>query len=106
VCAHLGETFEPEMLHFFDDAEGAIPAHRRRWHRNAARPVNDTAIGRWRRDLSPGEIARFEWIAGDLLSALGYARSGISPVRMLPLVVGNAATRLRGRFSRPSAPPA
>ena len=106
VCAHLGEAFEPGMLQFFDDAEGAIPAHRRQWHRNAARPVNDTAIGRWRRDLSPGEIAQFEWIAGDLLSALGYARSGISPVRMLPLVVGNAATRLRGRFARPSAPPA
>jgi LPS sulfotransferase NodH len=106
VCAHLGEPFEPAMLQFFDDADAAIPAHRRQWHRNATRPVNDSAIGRWREDLTPAEIAQFEWIAGSLLADLGYPASGVSPVRMLPLVVGHAAARFRARLGRSSAPSA
>ena len=38
----------------------------------AARPVNREAVGRFIRDLSPGEIAAFEQIAGETLRRFNY----------------------------------
>jgi hypothetical protein len=96
VCRHLGEPYEPGMLEFFEDAATAIPAHRQTWHANATRPANDSAIGRWRHDLSAAEVAVVEWAAGSSLDALGYPRSGVSRLRALPLLARLAfATRTR-----------
>jgi hypothetical protein len=86
ICRHLGESYEPGMLEFFEDAAKAIPAHRQTWHANTTRPANDSAIGRWREDLSAAEVAIVEWAAGDLLDTLGYPPSGVSRVRALPLM--------------------
>jgi chorismate mutase-like protein len=36
------------------------------------RPINDAAVGRYRRDLSPDDVAAFERIAGETLRRLGY----------------------------------
>lgn len=95
VCAHLGEAYEPGMLAFYEDAASAIPAHRQRWHANTARPANDSAVGRWRQDLSPAEVALVEWAAGDLLHALGYPPSHVSRLRALPLALRLAVGRGR-----------
>jgi hypothetical protein len=35
-------------------------------------PINTASIGRWKRDLTLDEIARFEAKAGPLLKKLGY----------------------------------
>jgi hypothetical protein len=93
VCRHLGESYEPGMLEFFEDAAKAIPAHRQTWHANATRPANDSAVGRWRHDLSAAEVAVVEWAAGDLLDALGYPPSDVSRVRALPLMARLAMSR-------------
>jgi hypothetical protein len=95
VCRHLGEAYEPAMLEFFADAATAIPPHRQRWHANTTRPANDSAVGRWRQDLSPAEVAAVEWAAGDLLASLGYPRSSVSGLRALPLLVRHAFGRGR-----------
>jgi hypothetical protein len=95
ICAHLDESFEPAMLDFFEDAGRAIPAHRQRWHANATRPANDSAVGRWRHDLSAAEIATVEWAAGDLLAKMNYPRSRVAGVRALPLLIRQAFGRGR-----------
>jgi hypothetical protein len=44
----------------------------------AARPIYASAVSRYRRDLTQGEIATFERIAGEVLSRLGYTLEGSS----------------------------
>lgn len=41
-----------------------------------ARPLNDSAIARWRRDLSLDDVKTIERIAGPLLQDCGYAPAG------------------------------
>jgi hypothetical protein len=36
----------------------------------------DSSIGRWRRELTPEQLADVEAEAGSLLAELGYTRSG------------------------------
>jgi hypothetical protein len=43
-----------------------------------ANPLNDSAVGRWRRDLSPADVRTVEAIAGPLLEACGYRPSSDS----------------------------
>jgi hypothetical protein len=35
--------------------------------------AHDTSVGRWRRDLTPEQLADVEREAGDVLAGLGYA---------------------------------
>lgn len=42
---------------------------------NAAEPISDASVGRWRRDLPARELQAVEAVAADLLSDLGYAVS-------------------------------
>lgn len=72
LCSFLGETFEPEMLTFYEDANELIPADAFAWHQRVAEPIVTSRIGRWRDTLPSSEVARFEQIAGDMLGQLGY----------------------------------
>jgi hypothetical protein len=44
--------------------------------RSVSRPLNDAAIGRWRRTFSPQEVRKIETLVGPLLEECGYARAG------------------------------
>jgi hypothetical protein len=74
VCAGIGVEFDPEMLryHELDEASGGEPAEYLQWKEKNRAPVLAPDPGRYRRDLTPGEIARFEEIAGDRLRRYGY----------------------------------
>jgi len=41
-------------------------------HERTTRPVDTKAIGKWRTEMAPEDVAEFESIAGDLLIELGY----------------------------------
>lgn len=71
LCDFLGEDFDPAMLDESrpdDKVEGRLMNNP-----EAGRRVHGSSVGRWRRDLSPGEAEDFDRIAGELLIALGYA---------------------------------
>jgi hypothetical protein len=70
ICGFLGEDFDPAMLHFQNIARAQIPAGT--FHDAVRNPLNMEGVGRWRREMSPGELRIFEAIAGQTLVELGY----------------------------------
>jgi hypothetical protein len=72
VLDFLGESWDPAIL------EAHKKSRRHEPHESstdqATRPVYDTSIGRWKRDMSPADKIAFKSEAGALLKELGYAR--------------------------------
>jgi sulfotransferase family protein len=79
VCAFLAEDFTEDVLRPTREDAPAAPV------------ASDTEIAagnhsKWKSSMTPGERARFEGVAGDLLASLGYETEGIgtrAPVRRL-----------------------
>ncbi|MGH2956743.1 MAG: sulfotransferase family protein [Solirubrobacterales bacterium] len=76
VCGFLGEEFEPGMLR-----PSRLPRWSARhpnlspsaWFREGYRyHVNSGSVGRWRVEMEPRDVARFEAVAADQLVELGY----------------------------------
>jgi hypothetical protein len=93
LCAFVGVPFDSTMLRYHDRAEDVVTAaefpHR---HRRLFLPPTE-GLRDWRRQMSLEELARFEAVAGGLLSELGYERG----LDSLPVwtVVGAALHRLK-----------
>jgi len=69
LLAFVGEPWDDAVLRHQDfdrDLAGETSAEQVR------RPVNGSAVGRWRRDLSPGQLEVVRDVAGGLLLELGY----------------------------------
>jgi hypothetical protein len=88
ICEFLDLEFDGSMLRAHEFARRrleqlpeerslrggiATKAERLARHANVMRPPDPALASRWRRLLTPDEIARFESRAGDLLTELGYA---------------------------------
>lgn len=74
VCAGVGLSYEPAMLEYhrdfdFDLAAGGYANH----PRLAEAP--SPAKRNWRERMAPEDVLRFEAVAGDLLTELGYDRA-------------------------------
>src|SRR5690606_16969073 len=74
IVAFLGVPWHDDLLNYY---KLDLTLYRNpRGHLSAQqvnKPINTDSIGRWRRDLTPGEVQDFEAEAGDLLQELGYA---------------------------------
>jgi Sulfotransferase family len=98
LCAVIGLRFAPEMLeHHRRAAEVVRTTSHPGYHRHLVRPPTE-GLRDWRRDLSAGEVARFELVAGDLLGQLGYELSGRRPSARAR--IGVAATQARWLIHR------
>jgi len=86
VCAFLRLDYAPAMLEYHHD----LDPDRLVDHRGLASPPRP-GVRRWREQMNLGDVERFEAIAGELLTDLGYEISFRSP---------RLATRLRGRLER------
>jgi hypothetical protein len=72
LCEFIGERFERNMLQpRTDDEPWRLPARLLNNH-EAAGPIRDSRIGRWRTEMSALERKTFRNIAGELLLSLGY----------------------------------
>ena len=69
ICKFLGIELEPQMLEYHRD----VDPQRLLDHPMLAEPPKE-ARTRWREQMSPEDVRRFEAIAGDLLERLGYER--------------------------------
>ena len=72
VCEFVGEEFDTVMLDPEPPRYAAMGAGRLVNNENVVQPVSSRSIGRWQRDLSPGERQVFVDIAGELLIVTGY----------------------------------
>ena len=95
LCRFLDLPYDARMVGFHEGRTRHEPglSAKRAWL-----PVT-AGLRDWRRQMPPGDAARFEAVAGDLLEELGYPRS----VARLPGSVWRRATELRASFSEHAA---
>ncbi len=72
VCQHIGVRFEPAMLQFY--LKKGISRDPLRFPQNveATKPLSDTSVGRWKRDLPRVEVHRVTIQTARLARKLGY----------------------------------
>jgi hypothetical protein len=71
ICAHVDEKYDPCML--VPDDPSAPEADR------ALGPITAGRLGNWRKELTAGEIAQIEWVAGPHLGTFGYQQAAGAP---------------------------
>jgi hypothetical protein len=71
ICDFAGLEFEPGMLDYAGNVDVSAKPHQRSLERPPTPGLRD-----WRTQLSAGDAAAFDAVAGDLLSELGYDSSG------------------------------
>jgi len=83
VCQFLGETYEPDMLNFYQ-TDIAQRRSQARDHKPLGHPISDRYIGIYQALLSQRDQRIFAGIAGEELAQLGYE------VEVEPLVLSTA----------------
>ena len=78
VCAFLDLDFREEMLDYAGRAPDAVLERERHQHRHLSQPVTK-GLRDWRSQMSPGDVATFEAVAGRELVACGYERAVPAP---------------------------
>lgn len=72
ICDFLGETFEPGMLEFFEDATAHLSDIDGDVHTKLQRPPRPEDVGRWRHEMPVERQKEFEAVAGSALRAASY----------------------------------
>ena len=92
ICAFLRLEFEPGMLEYHRDLRGATLQD----HPGLAQAPTP-GLRRWREEMRPADVRRYEAIAGGLLSELGYERAfpTVSTAARALAVVERATFRAR-----------
>lgn len=72
ICNYLDVAFEPDMLNFYLNKQGAEPNEFLPWKYKTTQPISSESIKRYKVELSPREINEFNNYSAPLLSRLGY----------------------------------
>lgn len=72
ICKDIGEDFDPSMLEFHQGREAKTSADAAIGWKNLTKPVMTGNRGKYREELSAGEIRAIERIAGRQMLQLGY----------------------------------
>ncbi len=74
LCTFLGEDYSESMrdFHANNAANRLEPERHMNWKRKTLLPVDTSSIGRWKQQLTPAQVRKFERVAGDELLAHGY----------------------------------
>jgi hypothetical protein len=67
ICAFAGLEYEPGMVDYAGNVDVSAKPHQQRLMQPPTTGVRD-----WRTQMSSGDVAAFERVAGDLLCELGY----------------------------------
>ena len=71
ICERAGLAFEPAMLDYAGQVDVTAKPHQQSLRRPPTPGLRD-----WRQEMTAGDVARFEEVAGDLLAELGYELAG------------------------------
>ena len=90
ICVFLDLGFEPAMLAYHRRAAARLDEHSARYaadgtliiskaermrnQRFVTEPPRGDRVERWRKEMTPDELRRFEAVAGEWLARLGYER--------------------------------
>lgn len=80
ICDFLDESFSPieeeSMLSFFvrNEKEKLEPDETMGWKKLTKKPLTDSRVGRWRKELTEEEQKLFSFIAGKTLLRYGYLK--------------------------------
>lgn len=72
LCGFIGEPFDDAMLRYHELGGGSRDPMTFITNVEATEPLKTSAIGRWRRDLSPEELEQFSRLAAERMTQLGY----------------------------------
>jgi len=75
VCLFLGIQYERNMLNYHDERNHDEPKETIDWKRKTLDPPDPSRIGRFKSDLTEGEINIFNSIAGSVLLQFNYSIS-------------------------------
>jgi hypothetical protein len=77
LCAFLGEEYHPQMLeyHILNQRDALEPKEFLQWKNKTLEAPDKSALGKFREELVPGEIAAFEKIAAGTLKSFHYPLS-------------------------------
>jgi Sulfotransferase family len=70
ICAFAGLAYEPAMADYTGNVDVSAKPHQQRLRQPPTKGVRN-----WRAQMSPGDVAAFEHVAGELLRQLGYESS-------------------------------
>jgi hypothetical protein len=94
ICAFLGEEYEPAMTQ--PGREASRHFHSKGIHRATREPINASASGRWRREMSVMDQRLVQSVAGDLLTALGY---DLATLGRMPITERTRLAGLRVKYT-------
>ncbi|HYX82694.1 MAG TPA: sulfotransferase [Gemmatimonadales bacterium] len=94
VTAFLDLPFAPAMLRYYESKRQV----RRPGHTSMLPPT--AGLRDWRKELAPGGVAVFEYLAGDLLAAHGYERTVVEFPPELQARAANWRRRWRKKFGQ------
>ena len=84
IMTFLGESFDPAMLEFYQNAGDNIHPREMAVHQKTLRKPRQSDTCRWRRELSWRQILVFEAVAGPTLRRLGYRQAFLGPLALFP----------------------
>jgi hypothetical protein len=78
ICAFIGLDLRPEMLRYYERKGDVLSEKEQRHHEHEGKPPTK-GLRDWRTEMSPRDVAVFEAIAGETLTAFGYERAAPNP---------------------------
>jgi hypothetical protein len=75
LCGFLGLDFDADMLAIEQTDESKVLKDQAGWFTNVWAGINQSAVGKWRREMSPRQQRIFDQVAGPQLEAMGYERT-------------------------------
>ena len=75
LCAFLGLEFEPDLLAIEHTDSAKVLKDQASWFTNVWAGINSSAVGKWRKEMSPADQRVFDQVAGAQLERMGYERT-------------------------------
>lgn len=95
VCEFLNESYHPAMLAYHTRAKELIAPSEKEFHTKLSRLPEEADAFRWRREMSPLQIALFEAYAGPAMDLMGQPRRFAGPMRAIPFLARPLMEALR-----------
>jgi hypothetical protein len=106
VCRFLSLPFDPSMLRYFEQQEAVFRGLGDQAHHEHLRLPVTGGLRDWRREMRTADVERFERVAGNALTTLGYetvtrsGRAGVADRLVSAVRIADGRARSRWRAHR------